>query len=187
METANKLTEEEEMNSPSTFSYITKMKGGTRPNFEKVRFTHHLITALGSFIGLGLVAILNYYYNIPLLAPSLGATAVLLYAACHAPMSQPRNVIGGHIISAAVGVIIFKVFGTHWWTISLAVTLAIFLMSLTHTLHPPGGATAFIAIYTGQDFSFILSPVGLGAVLLVIVAVIVNNFSSQRKYPDFWF
>lgn len=186
MESVDKLREEEEMSSPS-FRYLVKMKGGSRPNFEKVHLMNHFITALGSFIGLGLVALLNYFYYIPLLAPSLGASAVLLYAACHAPMSQPRNVIGGHIISATVGVIIFQLLGTHWWTIALAVTLAIFFMSVTHTLHPPGGATAFIAIYTGQDFSFILSPVGLGALLLVIVAVFVNNISSQRKYPDFWF
>ena len=186
MESVNKLREEEETQSP-TYTYLVKMKGGNRPNFQKVKLANHFITALGSFIGLGLVAILNNFYHIPLLAPSLGATAVLLYAACHAPMSQPRNVIGGHIISAAIGVIVYQLLGTHWWTIALAVTLAIFFMSLTHTLHPPGGATAFIAIYTGQDFSFILSPVGLGAILLVIVAVFVNNISSQRKYPDFWF
>jgi len=186
LESVNKLREEEETPSP-TFSYLVKMKGGSRPNFEKVKMTNHFITALGSFLGLALVALLNNFYNIPLLAPSFGASAVLLYAACHAPMSQPRNVIGGHIISATIGVIIYQTLGTHWWTIALTVTLAIFLMSLTHTLHPPGGATAFIAIYTGQDFSFILSPVGLGAVLLIIVAVVVNNISSQRKYPDFWF
>jgi len=186
MENINELREEENSDTNSS-SYILKMRGGSRPAFEKVHLTHHLITGVGSFLGIGLVAILNHIYNLPLLIPSLGASAVLLYAACHAPMSQPRNVIGGHLVSATSGVLVFQLLGNQWWTIALGVTLAIFLMSLTHTLHPPGGATAFIAVYTGQGFSFIFSPVGLGALLLVLVAVVVNNFSSKRKYPDFWF
>ncbi len=102
-------------------------------------------------------------------------------------MAQPRNVIGGHLVSATAGVVVYQWLGNQWWTIALAVTLAIFFMNMTHTLHPPGGATAFVAVYTGQNFDYILSPVGLGAFLLVLIAVLVNNCSSQRKYPEFWF
>lgn len=173
--------------SQDLVKYLEKMRGGTCPAFQPVNFWNHLITAIGSFLGIGLISILNTYYAIPLLVPSMGASAVLLYAACHVPMAQPRNVIGGHLVSATAGVLVFQLLGNQWWTIALAVTLAIFFMNLTHTLHPPGGATAFVAVYTGQSFSYILSPVGLGAVLLVIIAVLVNNCSSKRKYPDFWF
>ncbi|WP_211329332.1 HPP family protein [Ammoniphilus oxalaticus] len=185
METLKKLTVEEEVTRPDP--YLLKMRGGNRPRFQRAHYTDYLVTALGSFVGLALVAIINYIYNVPLLAPSFGATAVLVYGACHAPMSQPRNVVGGHLISAITGVSVYQAFGLHWWTIALGVSLAILFMSLTYTLHPPGGATAFIAVYTEQSFSFVLSPIGLGALVLVAVAVIVNNISSQRKYPEFWF
>ena len=177
-------------NPPATenlATYLSKMRGGSCPTFQPINIWNHLITAVGSFLGVGLIALLNAYYDIPLLVPSMGATAVLLYAACHVPMAQPRNVIGGHLVSATAGVLVFQFLGNQWWTIALAVTLAIFLMNLTHTLHPPGGATAFVAVYTEQSFSYILSPVGLGAVLLVVIAVLVNNCSTKRKYPDYWF
>lgn len=168
-------------------AYLCKMRGGKCPTFQPVNLANQVLAAIGSFLGIGLISLLNTFYNIPLLVPSLGASAVLLYAACHVPMAQPRNVIGGHLVAATAGVLVYQLFGNHWWTIALAVTLAIFLMNLTHTLHPPGGATAFVAVYTGQSFGYILSPVGLGAVILVIIAVLVNNCSAKRKYPDFWF
>ncbi len=167
--------------------YLCKMKGGHCASMPKISFSNIFVTALGSFAGLGLVAALADHYNLPLLLPSFGASAALLYAACHLPMAQPRNVLGGHVISAFIGVSVYWLFGNAWWVIPLGVTLAIIVMTLTYTLHPPGGATAFLAIYTGQGYSFIVSPVGLGIICLLIIALLVNNISSQRKYPDYWY
>lgn len=168
-------------------AYICKMKGGRCQDLPRVSWSGLLVTAAGSLIGVGLVSLLSVYYNLPLLLPSLGASAVLLYAACHVPMAQPRNVIGGHLFSALMGVSAFQLFGGAWWVIAVGVTLAILIMVVTHTLHPPGGATAFVAVYNGQDFSFILSPVGLGVICLTIIALLVNNLDSRRKYPEYWF
>ncbi|MTI81855.1 MAG: HPP family protein [Firmicutes bacterium] len=168
-------------------NYACKMKAGKCTDLPKISLTGILTTALGSFAGIGLVAMLAEYYNLPLLLPSFGASAVLLYAACQVPMAQPRNVIGGHLVSALMGVIVYQLFGDVWWAIALGVTLAIMMMALTYTLHPPGGATAFVAVYTAQDFNFIFSPVLLGAVCLVIIALLVNNLSNERKYPYYWY
>jgi len=167
--------------------YLCKMKGGKCSSLNRIQLSNLLVTALGSLTGLGLVGVLSSHYKLPLLLPSFGASAVLLYAACHVPMAQPRNVIGGHILSALVGVAVYQIFGGEWWAISLGVTLAIVAMALTHTLHPPGGATAFVAVYTGQGFGFVLTPVALGAVCLVIIALLVNNLSPRHKYPEYWY
>jgi CBS-domain-containing membrane protein len=64
-------------------------------------------------------------------------------------------------------------------------------MQLTKTLHPPGGATALIAVVGGEQIHrlgllYILAPVGLGALLLLLVALLVNNIPSTRRYPEFW-
>ncbi|MHB8158513.1 MAG: HPP family protein [Desulfocucumaceae bacterium] len=168
-------------------SYYCKMKGGRCSDLPGISWSDLLVSGAGSFIGLGFICLLSVYYSLPLLLPSFGASAVLLYAACHVPMAQPRNVIGGHIISALVGVSAYQLLGGAWWVIALGVTLAITAMTVTHTLHPPGGATAFMAIYNGQSFIFILTPVAVGVVFLVVVAMLVNNLSSQRKYPHYWF
>lgn len=167
--------------------YFCKMKGGRCQDLPGLSWSGLLVTAIGSLAGLGLISLLSVYYRLPLLLPSFGASAVLLYASCHVPMAQPRNVIGGHIISALVGVSAFQLLGNSWWVIAIGVTAAILAMTVTRTLHPPGGATAFVAIYNGQGFGFVLSPVGIGIICLVVIAVLVNNLSSERKYPYYWF
>ncbi|MCL6611309.1 MAG: HPP family protein [Peptococcaceae bacterium] len=119
-----------------TKAYLCKMKGGKCPNLPRMSWSNLLVTAAGSMAGLGLVSFL---------LPSLGASAVLLYGACHVPMAQPRNVLGGHLVSAFFGVSAYQLFGDAWWVIAIGVTLAILAMAVTHTMHPPGGATAFMA------------------------------------------
>lgn len=144
-------------------------------------------SAAGSFAGIGIVSFLAVQYQLPLLATSFGSSAVLLYAACEAPMAQPRNVLGGHLVSALAGVLIYYLCGAQWWTYALAVSLAIAGMQFTRTMHPPGGATAFVAVYNQQGFAFIFTPIALGAALLILVALLVNNLAKNRKYPQKWF
>ncbi len=64
-------------------------------------------------------------------------------------------------------------------------------MHATKTLHPPGGATALIAVIgSGKihalGYLYALIPAGLGAVIMLAVALIVNNIPRSRRYPEFW-
>jgi len=141
----------------------------------------HLITALvGGFSGIAVAAYLSLNYHVALLVPSFGATAVLLYAASHVPMAQPKNVLGGHLVSAVVGVTVYRMLGLSWWSLALGVSLAIVAMMVTDTLHPPGGATAFAAVFTEQNFSFVYKPVAIGVVILIVIAVILQRASGQK-------
>jgi len=81
--------------------------------------------------------------------------------------------------------------GQLWLASALAVSTAIFAMHATKTLHPPGGATALIAIIGSQKihslgYIYVLLPVGLGAIIMLIVALIINNITKHRRYPEFW-
>ena len=129
--------------------------------------------------------------DLAMLIGSQGAAAVLVFDAHKAPLARPANVIGGNVLSAAVGVTV-KLFvdwiGVAWLGPSLAVALAIMLMDLTGTLHPPGGATALIAVIgsdkvTALGYWYVLCPVGLGAVLLTAIAIVCNNAFADRHYP----
>ncbi len=142
--------------------------------------------AIGSVAGIGMVSFLALHYQLPLLVASFGATAVLIYGAVDSPFAQPRNVIGGHLFSALIGVMAYQFLGASWWSITLAVSLSIVVMLFTRTVHPPGGATAIVAVWTGQGYYFILTPVLAGAAALVLTAVIVNNLAHTRCYPKFW-
>jgi len=143
-------------------------------------------SAIGSIAGIGMVSFLAFHYHLPLLVASFGATAVLIYGAVDSPFAQPRNVIGGHFFSALIGVLAYQFLGASWWSITLAVSLSIVVMLFTRTVPPPGGATAIVAVWTGQGYYFILTPVLGGAAALVLTAIIVNNLAHTRCYPKFW-
>lgn len=122
----------------------------------------------------------------PLLIGSFGASAVLLFGAAESPLAQPRNLIGGHIVSSVVAVTIVSMGGEGAYAIALAVGIAIFLMCLTRTIHPPGGATALIGVQCHAGPIFILLPVLFGALILLAVALFTNNVVHHRQYPKHW-
>lgn len=163
---------------------------GKRPS---VRPHTILVAWVGAFIGIGLVTFL--VEALPMLhllvIGSFGASAVLLYGAPHAPFSQPRNLLGGHLISAAVGVACYRYLpDVLVLQEAAAVATAIALMLATHTVHPPGGATGLIAVIgppAVHDLGWgYLFPVLMGTLVLLLVAVVVNNLFERGSYPDRW-
>ena len=146
-----------------------------------------LWTFVAAFIGIIVVAYLALDSQLfPLFAP-LGAPAVLLYGAPAAPFSQPRNLLGGHILSALVGIIIFKLMGATYLAVALGVSLALVVMLLTRTVHPPAGATALLGVTASEgSFMWALTPVAVGALILLVVALVVNNFDKEKSYPAYW-
>jgi CBS-domain-containing membrane protein len=78
-----------------------------------------------------------------------------------------------------------------WLAGAAAVATAIAAMQLTRTTHPPGGATAYIAVIGSQKihnlgYLYVLIPVATGALIMLLVALVVNNLSSARRYPEYW-
>lgn len=178
-------------------SYLRRMRGTTRSSPPRVSNAEILWSWVGGFLGILAVAGIDLLIlteggdQLPLIG-SLGASAVLVYGAPRSPLAQPRNLVGGHVISALVGVACQQALGqVPELAAPLAVASAIALMQLTKTLHPPGGATALIAVVGTEQihrlgFLYVLAPVGLGALILLLVALVVNNLSASRRYPEFW-
>lgn len=160
---------------------------------KRVKLTELLYSGTFSFIGIALLGIVHMVDPLHIFTiGSFGASAVLLYGAPRSPLSQPLNLIGGHVISALIGVTIYHLVPDPiWLSAALSVSLAITAMHLTKTLHPPGGATALIAIIGGNKihtlgFSYVITPVLTGAMLMFIVAWIANNSVKGRRYPLYW-
>ncbi|MFZ0598264.1 MAG: HPP family protein [Flavobacterium sp.] len=154
----------------------------------------HFWSFIGSFVGIGILSYLESIRfsgsDIVFLIGSFGASSVLVYGIIQSPFSQPRNLIGGHVISAVIGVTINKLVpDIIWLSAPLAVSLSIIFMQITKTLHPPGGATALIAV-TGSaqikdlGYMYVLSPVLDGVLILFVTALIFNNMTSTRSYPS---
>ena len=177
-------------------NYLQKMKGGGQSP-PRVRLPEVFWSWIGSFFGLAAIALIHYKIldqtGLMLIIGSFGASAVLIYGAIRSPLAQPRNLLGGHILSALIGVTTVKLLGGQpWLAAAIAVSTSIAVMHLTGTLHPPGGATALIAVIGGDSvhnlgYLYVLIPTALGAIVMLVVALIINNIPKNRKYPEFWF
>lgn len=176
-------------------AYFNKMKGTTKSP-PRVSAEEIIWAWVGGFIGIGVVAYLNYsrfeHTDLVMIVGSFGASAVLIYGAIKSPLAQPRNLLGGHVISAFTGVTCYLLFHNHlWFASALAVATSIALMHATKTLHPPGGATALIAVIGGEKihalgYLYAIIPVGVGATILLAIALLINNIPQKRRYPEFW-
>lgn len=173
------------------------MRGTTRGSPPRVSNSEILWSWIGAFLGIAAVAWVDQLfftgYDLSLMIGSFGASAVLVYGAVRSPLAQPRNLVGGHVLSALVGVVCWKLFHPYpWLAEAMAVATAIALMHATRTLHPPGGATALIAVIGSPElhqlgFYYVLMPATIGPVILLVVAVLVNNIPQSRRYPEIWF
>lgn len=150
----------------------------------------HLWAFIGSFIGIAAIGFLQRFSlstndNIFLIG-SFGASSVLVYGITQSPFSQPRNLVGGHVFSALTGVTVNLIFPEMFWIAApLAVSLSIVIMQITKTLHPPGGATALIAVIGTEKvkslgYLYVFSPVLSGCLILLFTALVFNNMG---KYP----
>lgn len=178
--------------------FFSRMKGYDK-NPPRNPFSKIAWSWLGAFLGIFLVSISGQWVGIfgedsLFLIGSFGATAVLIYGIPSADLAQPRNVIIGHLVSALIGVTLYQFVPIETSLLCAAsVASSIAVMHYLRALHPPGGATALIAII-GSDkvhklgYKFILSPVLTGCLIMLLIALIVNNLSKnpKRHYPKYW-
>lgn len=155
-------------------------------------FKEKVISAIGAFVGIFLTYTISTYFLDPTIAvfitASMGASAVLLFAVPHGVLSGPWSVVGGHFISALIGVGVSKLVSDPFVAASLAVGLAVLAMQFLKCVHPPGGATALIGVIGGVSvhrlgFDFAVFPVLVNALTITLSAVLYNYFFNWRRYP----
>lgn len=161
----------------------------------EIHHTSHrekLVAALGGGLGIALVFGVSFSaahgQATVLMLASMGASAVLLFAVPHGALSQPWSLLGGHLLSALIGVSCYRWLPQPWLAAPLAVGLAIGAMSYLRCVHPPGGATALAAVIGGPPihdlgYFYVLEPVGLNVLLLLVAALAYNNVFPWRRYP----
>lgn len=158
-----------------------------------ISHSERLVSAVGGFIGIFLIllaswAVLGDHEAALLIVASMGASAVLLFGVPHGTLSQPWALIGGHTVSAVIGVAVARLIPAPFVAAALAVGLAIGAMHYLRCIHPPGGATAITAVIGGPavhalGFQFLLTPVLLNVAIILATAVGVNAFFAWRRYP----
>jgi len=154
---------------------------------------------LASFVSILILASATFLANpdaLLLITPAFAASAVLLYAAPQAPFSQPRSCVVGHLVGAVVGMMARKLLdlgpsaGAKTAASALSVSMATGLMMALGVTHPPGAASALVPVLldASPSWSYVAFPALFGSLVMVAVAVVVNNFSSlqTRSYPLYW-
>lgn len=162
-----------------------------KPNFKVLPFKERLLCGVGALFGLALSSLISWCvlgnFNAWYIAP-MGASSVLLFAVPASPLAQPWNVIIGNTIAALIGVACYHIFPNLTIAFSVAVSLSIFLMMTTDSLHPPSGAVAITAVLGGTSihelgYMFWFYPVLLNSVLLLAIAIIYNRMLG-KAYPQ---
>lgn len=171
------------------FNFISNLLGVDK---NSTSHTEKLISVVGVLIGLIAIREISNWYledsSSLLMIASMGASAILIFGMPHGALSQPWPVLGGHLVAATIGVTLSRFFPIDWWTPALAVALAMGAMHYLHCIHPPGGATAMIAVIGGEQvqalgYAYLFTPVLMNVLSLLLVAILFNSFFPWRRYP----
>jgi len=154
--------------------------------------TEKLVSGLGGFTGILLILLVTRQFvgdnGAALIVASMGASAVLVFAVPHGPLSQPWALIGGHLVSSLIGVTCYLLIPDKLTAAACAVGLAITAMYYLQCVHPPGGASALVAVVAGPGvhnlgYQYVLTPVMLNTLVIFAVAVGFNYLFPWRRYP----
>ena len=140
-------------------------------------------SGLGGVLAIGMVAWLSYVTGHLLLMAPFGATCVLLFSVPDSPLSQPANVVGGHLVSTAIGLLLHTLLPMEWWSLGLAVGLAIAAMAALRVTHPPAGADPLVVFLDSPGWSYLGLPVASGSLVLVLIAWLFHGLPPRTAYP----
>ncbi|WP_082567702.1 HPP family protein [Pelomonas sp. Root1217] len=144
-----------------------------------------VIACAGVFAIIGVLALSSYNLGVMLLLGSFGSTAVMVFTFPELHFSQPRSVVGGHVICTGVGLAALALCGPSWWSLATATAASVAVMMLTRTLHPPAGSNPVIVFLAAPKWSFLLFPTLFGALTVVAVALLYHR-ATRRTYPVYW-
>jgi len=157
--------------------------------------TEKIVSGLGGFLAiLGILIVSRWSVGTDaaaIIVASMGASAVLLFAVPHGPLSQPWPLFGGHLISGVIGVTCAKYIPNEVLAASVAVGAAIGVMYYLQCIHPPGGATALSAVIGGTTvhelgYQYVITPILLNVLIILFVGILFNAFFPWRRYPTYW-
>lgn len=167
-------------------TYFSKWRGAGAATAPRPPGRQILLAGLGGAAALLVIALLAQGTHLPWILGSFGATCVLVFGFPDAPFSQPRAVIGGHVVASAIGVAAVQLLGPHWWCIALAGSAAIMAMMALRIVHPPAGSNPVIAVVGAAHWDFVVLPTLLGALAIVLCALLYLNAVRQTPYPQRW-
>ncbi len=146
-----------------------------------------LTVSLGVTLAIGLVSVLTDFTHHILIVSSLAASSLLMFGFPDSAFSQPRNFLGGNLISAAIGLTFSHVIGAPWCSVALATGAATAAMMMTDTLHPPAASNPLIVHTLHAGWSFLLFPNLCGDMVILGLVLLYHRLTRTERYPHYWF
>jgi CBS domain-containing membrane protein len=162
------------------------------PESSSVPWAEQLRAALAAGAAILITGVTGQFYfsdpGMPWLTMSMGASAILLFAYPSSPLAQPWSFVGGHLVSAAIGIACARAIAAPAAACAIALALSIIAMLVLRCLHPAGGAVTLIAILGGEPvrslgYQFLWLPLGLNLLLMLALALAINNLVLGHRYP----
>ncbi len=167
------------------YRYIEKMAGrNSLP--QAPRISSAILGGIGASLAIASIADLTDVTGMQFLMAPFGASCFLAFAVPDSPLAQPRNIVFGHVISTAVGLLVLTFFGPGLWPMAIAVGTSVVLMQVTRTGHAPAGADPLVVFATQPTWNFLFFPVLIGAIAIAFIAVVFNNVRPGVRYPRYW-
>ncbi|MFE2291177.1 HPP family protein [Streptomyces sp. NPDC059452] len=167
--------------APTRSPSLLTSKAPARPALSSVS-----VATVGGTAALVLLAAIGHALGQTVLIPPLAASAALVFAAPALPLAQPRNVIGGQLVSAFVGLAVLAAAGSSVWASAVAGGLAIGAMTLTRTGHSPAAATAVIIVATQPPAALFLALLLLATAVIVGFGILAGRSGRTARYPTYW-
>ena len=155
--------------------------------FNRIQLLAILAGAAGGAIAIATMEAFSVSAAFPLMAIPFATSIVTVLGSPKAEPAQPRALVGGHLISTIVGLLIVKLCGPAPWAAAIAVGLAMVAMHLTGTFHPPAGIDPLVVVVNNMSWSFLVAPVAVGALLLALFAFVWHNLIARgANKGDIW-
>ena len=161
-----------------------KMKGELKEE-PKINYRDAVVSSIGGLIAIIISSAIALALGYPMALAPIGASCVLVFGAHKGPLSQPRHVLGGHLLATVSALIIWSLFHRSLITIAIVLAFVLILMILTKTVHPPAAASAIVAINTQAGWGY-LGIIMICACVVVLISTVYNNLFQDRQYPRYW-
>ena len=145
-----------------------------------------MVAGVGAAIAIGVMEMFSAIAHYPLVIIPFATSIVLVIGSPEAEPAQPRALVGGHIVSTVVGLIVLKLTGPQGWAAAMAVGLAVLAMYVTGTFHPPAGINPLLVVSNALPWTFLIAPVLVGALMLAGFAFIWHRWAANRSWPRQW-
>ena len=152
---------------------------------NKDKIIKSFLALIFTTITIGILTLLTYKTNFGLfLIASFGSSMVLLYGYPESPFAKPKNILFGHLVTSAIGILFYNFLPLPIYiSIPLAVGLGVGLMILLDVTHPPAGGNPIIVILGSVSFDYLFSPILTGCLIIIVFGIILNKFVAKKKYP----